>query len=84
MPVSLNEATCTMTETVSSTNRPPMIASTSSCLVATLMLPSAPPIDSDPVSPMKTDAGGALNHRNPSPAPTSAPQNTASSPTPGT
>ena len=37
-----------------------------------------------PVSPMKTDAGGALYQRKPSPAPTSAPQITASSPVPGT
>jgi phospho-N-acetylmuramoyl-pentapeptide-transferase len=29
-------------------------------------------------------AGGALNHRNPKPAPSSAPQTTASSPVPGT
>ena len=32
---------------------------------------------------MNTMAGGALNHRKPRPAPTSAPQNTASSPAPG-
>ena len=73
-----------MTETVSSTNRPPTIASTSSCLVTTATAPSAPPIDSEPVSPMKTMAGGALNHRKPSPAPTSAASSTASSPAPGT
>ena len=73
-----------MTDTVSSTNRPPTMASTSSCLVMTLMAPSAPPIDSEPVSPMNTMAGGALNHRKPRPAPTRAPQNTASSPVPGT
>ena len=39
-----------------------------------------PPMASDPVSPMKTLAGWQLNHRNPSPAPTSAMQSTASSP----
>ena len=50
----------------------------------TLMAPSAPPIDSEPVSPMNTMAGGALNQRKPRPAPTSAPQNTASSPVPAT
>ena len=61
-----------------------MMASTISCLVMTLMAPSAPPIDSEPVSPMKTIAGGALNHRKPRPAPTSAAQRTASSPVPGT
>jgi hypothetical protein len=42
-------------------------ASTISCLVATAMAPSAPPSASEPVSPMKTAAGGALYHRNPSP-----------------
>ena len=82
LPVVLKEATWTMTDAVSSTNRPPMMASTISCLVMTLIVPSAAPIDSDPVSPMNTIAGGALNQRNPSPAPTSAPQNTVSSPVP--
>ena len=33
---------------------------------------------------MKTMAGGALNQRKPKLAPTKAPQNTASSPVPGT
>ena len=37
----------------------------------TLMAPKAPPIDSEPVSPMKTMAGGALNQRKPKPAPQS-------------
>ncbi len=83
-PVSLKLATWTITETVSSTKRPPMMARTISCLVITLMAPSAPPIDKEPVSPMKTIAGGALNHRKPRPAPTMAPQKTVSSPAPGT
>ena len=43
LPVSLNEATWTMTDTASSTNRPPTIASSSSCLVRTAIAPSAPP-----------------------------------------
>ena len=60
------------------------MASTISCLVATAMAPSAPPSASEPVSPMKIMAGGALNHRKPRPAPISAPQTTASSPVPGT
>ena len=60
------------------------MASTISCLVTTATAPSAPPIASEPVSPMNTMAGGALNHRKPRPAPISAAQNTASSPTPGT
>ena len=53
-------------------------------MVTTLTAPSAPPMASEPVSPMNTMAGGALNHRKPSPAPTRAPQNTASSPEPRT
>ena len=44
--------------------------------------PSMPPSASEPVSPMKIAAGGALNHRKPRPAPISAPQSTASSPVP--
>ena len=73
-----------MTDTASSTNSPPMMASTISCFVATATAPSAPPSASEPVSPMKIAAGGALNQRKPSPAPISAPQITASSPAPGT
>ena len=84
LPVSLNEITWTITETASNTNRPPTIASTTSCLVITLIAPSAPPSASEPVSPMNTFAGGALNHKKPSPLPTNAPQKTASSPEPGT
>ena len=61
-----------MTDSASTTKRPPTMASTISCLVATAMAPSAPPSASDPVSPMNTAAGGALYHRNPSPPPISA------------
>ena len=49
-----------MTDSVSSTNRPPTMASTISCLVATAMAPSAPPSASEPVSPMKIMAGGRV------------------------
>jgi hypothetical protein len=79
LPVSLKLATWTITDTASSTNKPPIIASTSSCLAMTLIVPSAPPSESEPVSPIKTIAGGALNHKKPRPAPTTAPQNTESS-----
>jgi len=48
--------------------------------VLALIAPRAPPFASDPVSPMNTIAGGALNQRKPRLAPTSAPHNTASSP----
>src|SRR3546814_11354633 len=83
LPVILNDTTWTMTETVSSTKRPPMMPSTSSRLVTKAMEPSAPPQDSEPVSPMKTMAGGALNHRKPRPAPTSAPPTHDNHPDPG-
>ena len=84
LPVSLNETTCTITDTASSTNSPPTTASTISCLVATAIAPIMPPSASEPVSPMKIEAGGALNHRKPSPAPITAPHSTASSPVPAT
>src|SRR4051794_41784541 len=80
LPVSLNESTCTITDTASSTNSPPTTASTISCLVATAIAPIIPPSASDPVSPMKIEAGGALNHRNPKPAPITAPHSTPRSP----
>ena len=50
---------------VSSTNNPPIIPRTNSCLLTTLTAPIAPPTDSEPVSPMKIIAGGALNQRKP-------------------
>ncbi len=84
LPVSLNETTWTITDTASSTNNPPTMPSTISCLAATATVPSSPPSASDPVSPMKIEAGGALNHRKPSPVPSTAPHSTASSPEPAT
>ena len=44
-----------------------MMASTISCLVATATAPIRPPSASEPVSPMKIEAGGALNQRKPKP-----------------
>ena len=41
--------------------------------------PKAPPIASEPTSPINTSAGGELYHRNPRLAPTIAPQKTVSS-----
>jgi len=76
--------TCTITEMVSSQNSPPMIPSTISCLITTAMVPSIPPSASEPVSPMNTMAGGALNQRKPSPAPIIAAHRTVSSPAPPT
>ena len=43
-----------------------------SCLVATAIAPIVPPTDKDPVSPINTIAGGALNQRNPKPEPINA------------
>ena len=71
-----------MTDNASTTNKPPIIAKTISCLVQTEIAPSAPPRASDPVSPIKTAAGGALYHKNPSQAPIKAAENTAISPDP--
>ena len=42
-PVRLNQNTWMMTDSVSTTNSPPTMASTTSCLVATATAPSAPP-----------------------------------------
>ena len=73
-----------MTDSASTTKRPPMIASTISCLVATAMAPSAPPSARMPVSPMKTAAGGALYQRKPRPPPISAATKIRISPVSGT
>ena len=81
-PVNLKETTCTITDTASNTNKPPVIANTISCFVTTPTAPKDPPRASEPVSPMKIFAGGALNQRNPIDEPIIAPQKTATSPTP--
>ena len=57
---------------------------TISCLVQTAIAPKAPPSASAPVSPINTAAGGALYHKNPSPAPNRAAAKIKSSPVPGT
>ena len=74
LPVNLKEATCIMTETVSKTNRPPIIAKTISCFTIIAIAASEPPKDRDPVSPIKIFAGGALYQRKPKQAPTTDPQ----------
>ena len=81
--VNLNQLTCSITDSTSATNTPPMMPSTISCRVMTASVPSAPPSDSAPTSPMNTCAGWALNHRKARPAPANAPQNTSNSPAPG-
>src|SRR6185295_16764694 len=67
------------TEKASSTKTPPTITSSSSCLMRMATVPSAAPSASDPTSPMKISAGYELYQRNPSDAPTNAPQNTVNS-----
>ena len=63
-----------ITETVSSTNKPPIIPKTISCFVMMLTAPKDPPNDREPVSPIKIFAGGALYHRKPKHDPTIEPQ----------
>ena len=79
-PVNLNDITCAKTDNASKTKIPPIIVKISSCFVATAIAPIVPPMDKEPVSPIKTIAGGALNHKNPKPAPISAAQIITSSP----
>src|SRR6185295_11286415 len=83
-PRSLYEARWMMTDSPSSTKRPPTTTRRISCLERMATLPMAAPRESEPTSPMKTSAGCELNQRKPRPAPTSAPQKTATSPTPDT
>ena len=78
----LKNNTWIITESVSITNKPPTINKTSSCLIDTAMQPRAEPRDNDPVSPIKTAAGGALYHKNPKPLPIRAEENISISPLP--
>ena len=82
LPVSLNDITCTITETASRTNKPPVIAKTISCYLIIPTAPKEPPKDKDPVSPIKIFAGGALNHKKPKQEPMIAPQKIETSPVP--
>ena len=56
-PRRLKKPTCTITDSVITTNRPPRISSSSSVRVRIAKPASAPPSDSEPVSPMKIAAG---------------------------
>ena len=68
-PVSRNDATWMITDSVSITNRPPRMSS-SSCVSVMMARPaSSPPMASEPVSPMKIRAGAAFHHRKPADAP---------------
>ena len=60
-----------------------MIPKTISCLEIILTAPSEPPKESDPVSPIKIFAGGALYQRKPKQDPTIEPQKIDNSPTSG-
>ena len=70
--VALKTPTWMMTEIVSMTNRPPSTMSSSSVRVTIAMPANAPPIASEPVSPMKILAGEAFHHRKPKQAPIAA------------
>ena len=83
LPVSLKETTWIITEIVSNTNKPPIIARTISCLTIIAIAANEPPNDNEPVSPMKILAGGALYQRKPKHEPTIEPQKIDSSPTLG-
>ena len=76
----MNEATWIITDSASATNTPPTSTSQNSRLMSTATTPSAPPRASEPVSPMNTSAGWQLYQRKPSAAPSTAAQNTVSSP----
>ncbi len=56
-----------------------MTGRSSSVLVSTAAAARTPPIASDPVSPIKMSAGWELYQRNPTMAPTIAPQMSATS-----
>ena len=58
-----------ITDSVSSTNSPPMITNSSTVFVTSARAPNSPPIASAPVSPMKMRAGAAFHQRNPVAAP---------------
>ena len=81
-PVNLKLMTWTITDKVSKTKRPPTIANTISCFVIIERVPIPPPSDKEPVSPINTFAGGALNHKKPSADPIIDPQKTDNSPLP--
>ena len=65
---------CIITDTVSNTNNPPIIASTISCFTIIAIAASEPPSESEPVSPINIFAGGALYQRKPKHDPTIDPQ----------
>ena len=57
LPVSLKLATWIMTDRASQMNRPPMMREVTSVLVRTASDAKAAPRASEPVSPMKIEAG---------------------------
>src|SRR4051812_19971141 len=68
-----NENTWISTDRASITKIPPRMISRTSVFVITAIPAIAPPSPSEPVSPMKIDAGNELNQRNPTHAPTRQP-----------
>ena len=76
-PNSRKLPTWRITDTVSITNTPPMIGSSSTVLVLRARPARPPPMASEPVSPMKIRAGAAFHHRKPAQAPSMAAATTA-------
>ena len=63
------ETICAMTESVSIVGSPARSGNSRCVRVRSARPAMAPPIASEPVSPMKTRAGAAFHHRNPATAP---------------
>ena len=78
-PEILNQPTWSTTDAVMTTNSPAITAINSSVRVRIERLARAPPIASEPVSPMKIFAGDAFHQRNPKQAPAMAIETTARS-----
>ena len=80
--VNLKYVTCSITDIVSTTKRPPATANTISCFSKIEVTANEAPKDWDPVSPMKIEAGLELNHKKPSKDPIAAVQKITISPEP--
>ena len=73
------EKTWISTDSASITKMPPRMISSTSVLVITAIAAIPPPRPSEPVSPMKIEAGNELNQRKPTQAPTRQPATSARS-----
>ncbi|MOA33192.1 hypothetical protein D3C78_1544640 [compost metagenome] len=73
----MKDRTCNTTDSISITKIPPITKNSSSLFVTIAIAAIAPPMPREPVSPINTLAGCALNTRNPSTAPIMAAAQTA-------